>query len=46
VGSGSVTTDDVPAQAFGRGRQVVKEGWAVRLRALKSLVKKKAQSED
>jgi bifunctional UDP-N-acetylglucosamine pyrophosphorylase/glucosamine-1-phosphate N-acetyltransferase len=30
IGSGSVITDDVPAQALaiGRGRQVVKEGWA------------------
>ena len=30
VGSGSVITDDVPADALalGRGRQVVKEGWA------------------
>jgi bifunctional UDP-N-acetylglucosamine pyrophosphorylase / glucosamine-1-phosphate N-acetyltransferase len=43
VGSGSVITEDVPAQALalGRGRQIVKEGWAVRLRALKSLGKKK-----
>ena len=34
VGSGSVITDDVPADALaiGRGRQVVKEGWAKRLR--------------
>jgi bifunctional UDP-N-acetylglucosamine pyrophosphorylase/glucosamine-1-phosphate N-acetyltransferase len=48
VGSGSVITDDVPAQALalGRGRQVVKEGWASRLRALKSLSKKKAHSAD
>jgi bifunctional UDP-N-acetylglucosamine pyrophosphorylase / glucosamine-1-phosphate N-acetyltransferase len=30
VGSGSVITDDVPADALavGRGRQVTKEGWA------------------
>ena len=30
VGSGSVITDDVPSEALavGRGRQVVKEGWA------------------
>jgi bifunctional UDP-N-acetylglucosamine pyrophosphorylase / glucosamine-1-phosphate N-acetyltransferase len=44
VGSGSVITADVPAQALalGRARQVVKEGWAARLRALKSLAKKKA----
>jgi bifunctional UDP-N-acetylglucosamine pyrophosphorylase/glucosamine-1-phosphate N-acetyltransferase len=50
VGSGSVITEDVPAEALalGRGRQVVKEGWAGRLRALKSLAKnkKKAQSAD
>jgi bifunctional UDP-N-acetylglucosamine pyrophosphorylase/glucosamine-1-phosphate N-acetyltransferase len=44
VGSGSVITADVPADALalGRGRQTVKEGWAKRLRELKSLVKKKA----
>jgi bifunctional UDP-N-acetylglucosamine pyrophosphorylase/glucosamine-1-phosphate N-acetyltransferase len=44
VGSGSVITADVPADALalGRGRQVVKEGWASRLRALKSLGRKKA----
>jgi bifunctional UDP-N-acetylglucosamine pyrophosphorylase/glucosamine-1-phosphate N-acetyltransferase len=43
VGSGSVITADVPADALalGRGRQTVKEGWASRLRALKSLGKKK-----
>jgi bifunctional UDP-N-acetylglucosamine pyrophosphorylase / glucosamine-1-phosphate N-acetyltransferase len=48
VGSGSVITEDVPAQALalGRGRQVVKEGWAGRLKALKSLSKKKAHSAD
>jgi bifunctional UDP-N-acetylglucosamine pyrophosphorylase / glucosamine-1-phosphate N-acetyltransferase len=41
VGSGSVITDEVPADslALGRGRQTVKEGWATRLRALKSLGK-------
>src|ERR1700739_3891374 len=35
VGSGSVITDNVPADALAlaRGRQVVKEGWAARLRA-------------
>jgi bifunctional UDP-N-acetylglucosamine pyrophosphorylase/glucosamine-1-phosphate N-acetyltransferase len=46
VGSGSVITDDVPANALalGRARQVVKEGWAQRLRALKSVGKKKAPS--
>jgi bifunctional UDP-N-acetylglucosamine pyrophosphorylase/glucosamine-1-phosphate N-acetyltransferase len=44
VGSGSVITANVPpdALALGRGRQTVKEGWAKRLRDLKSLVKKKA----
>ena len=42
VGSGSVITKDVPADALavGRGRQTVKEGWAKRLRELKSLIKK------
>ena len=42
VGSGSVITQDVPADALalGRSRQVVKEGWASRLRGLKSLSKK------
>ncbi len=44
VGSGSVITGNVPADALalGRARQVVKEGWASRLRGLKSLGKKKA----
>lgn len=48
IGSGSVITSDVPAEALalGRGRQVVKEGWANRLRALKSLGKRKAHSRD
>ena len=48
VGSGSVITEDVPAEALalGRGRQVVKEGWAARLRALKSLGKKRARAAD
>ena len=42
VGSGSVITEDVPADALalGRVRQVVKEGWAQRLRDLKGLGKK------
>jgi bifunctional UDP-N-acetylglucosamine pyrophosphorylase/glucosamine-1-phosphate N-acetyltransferase len=42
VGSGSVITDDVPAAALAlaRGRQVVKEGWARRLRERMSLGKK------
>ena len=37
VGSGSVITDDVPpdALALGRVKQVIKEGWAQRLRNLK-----------
>jgi len=45
VGSGSVITEDVPPQALalGRGRQVVKEGWVARLRAFKSLGKRKAK---
>ncbi len=44
IGSGSVITQNVPAHALAlaRGRQVIKEGWAKRLRALKSLGKKKA----
>jgi bifunctional UDP-N-acetylglucosamine pyrophosphorylase / glucosamine-1-phosphate N-acetyltransferase len=48
VGSGSVITADVPAEALavGRGRQVVKEGWVSRLRALKSIVKKEAPGRD
>ena len=48
VGSGSVITDDVPpdALALARGRQVVREGWAARLRALKSLGKRKEPARD
>jgi bifunctional UDP-N-acetylglucosamine pyrophosphorylase/glucosamine-1-phosphate N-acetyltransferase len=48
VGSGSVITADVPADALalGRGRQVVKEGWAGRLRSPKTIGKKKAQAPD
>ena len=43
VGTGTVVTKDVPpgALAIGRGEQVNKAGWAKRLRALKSLGKKK-----
>ena len=43
IGSGSVITSNVPAGALaiGRGRQTVKEGWAQRLRDLKSLGKRK-----
>jgi bifunctional UDP-N-acetylglucosamine pyrophosphorylase/glucosamine-1-phosphate N-acetyltransferase len=41
VGSGSVVTKDVPADALaiGRGEQFNKEGWAKRLRQLKTLGK-------
>jgi bifunctional UDP-N-acetylglucosamine pyrophosphorylase / glucosamine-1-phosphate N-acetyltransferase len=48
VGSGSVITADVPPDslALARGRQVVKEGWATRLRALKSIGKRRAHSRD
>jgi bifunctional UDP-N-acetylglucosamine pyrophosphorylase / glucosamine-1-phosphate N-acetyltransferase len=44
VGSGSVITGNVPADALalGRARQVIKQGWATRLRALKSIGKRKA----
>jgi bifunctional UDP-N-acetylglucosamine pyrophosphorylase/glucosamine-1-phosphate N-acetyltransferase len=43
VGSGSVITRDVPADALAiaRGQQIVKEGWAARLRERKSAGKKK-----
>jgi bifunctional UDP-N-acetylglucosamine pyrophosphorylase/glucosamine-1-phosphate N-acetyltransferase len=43
--AGSVITRDVPADALaiGRGRQVIKQGWAARLRALASTGKKKAE---
>jgi bifunctional UDP-N-acetylglucosamine pyrophosphorylase / glucosamine-1-phosphate N-acetyltransferase len=48
VAAGSVITANVPPDslALARGRQVVKEGWATRLRALKSIVKRKAHSHD
>ncbi len=48
IGSGSVITKNVPAGALalGRGRQVVKENGAARLRDLKSLGKKKVQPRD
>ena len=44
VGSGSVITHDVPANALalGRGRQINKEGWAARLRSLLRSSTKKA----
>jgi bifunctional UDP-N-acetylglucosamine pyrophosphorylase/glucosamine-1-phosphate N-acetyltransferase len=43
VGSGSVITKDVPADALAleRSPQTIKEGWARRLRELKSMGKKK-----
>jgi bifunctional UDP-N-acetylglucosamine pyrophosphorylase/glucosamine-1-phosphate N-acetyltransferase len=43
VGSGSVITRDVPdgALAVGRARQAVKEGWAERLKDIKTPAKKK-----
>jgi bifunctional UDP-N-acetylglucosamine pyrophosphorylase/glucosamine-1-phosphate N-acetyltransferase len=46
VGSGSVITADVPADALAlaRGRQVVKKGWAKALRAKKG--KRKPREED
>jgi bifunctional UDP-N-acetylglucosamine pyrophosphorylase/glucosamine-1-phosphate N-acetyltransferase len=46
VGSGSVITDDVPADALalGRGRQVIKENWATRLRKVKSTGKTKPRA--
>ncbi len=48
VGTGSVITENVPANALAlaRVRQTIKEGWATRLRGLKSLGKKKAHSRD
>ena len=47
IGSGSVITRDVPADALaiGRGQQVVKEGWARRLRDLK-LCEQEAHTRD
>jgi bifunctional UDP-N-acetylglucosamine pyrophosphorylase/glucosamine-1-phosphate N-acetyltransferase len=48
VGSGSVITGDVPADALalGRGRQVVKAGWASRVRGRKPAGKKRAEASD
>lgn len=45
IGSGSVITRDVPADslAIARGEQTVKEGWAKRLRQVKTLAKKTAK---
>jgi len=41
IGSGSVVTKNVPADALaiGRGEQIIKEGWAKRLREVKALGK-------
>jgi bifunctional UDP-N-acetylglucosamine pyrophosphorylase / glucosamine-1-phosphate N-acetyltransferase len=46
VGSGSVVTQDVPpdALALGRAVQVIKEGWAKRLRQVKALGNKAKKS--
>ena len=48
IGSGSVITKDVPADALAlaRGRQVIKQGMAPRLRGLKPLGKNKSHSRD
>jgi bifunctional UDP-N-acetylglucosamine pyrophosphorylase / glucosamine-1-phosphate N-acetyltransferase len=48
VGAGSVITENVPAGALALGRapQVVKEGWATRLRGAKTRGKKKARARD
>jgi bifunctional UDP-N-acetylglucosamine pyrophosphorylase/glucosamine-1-phosphate N-acetyltransferase len=48
VGSGSVITRDVPpdALAIARGRQTVKEGWAVRIREMKAMGKKKPNAAE
>jgi bifunctional UDP-N-acetylglucosamine pyrophosphorylase / glucosamine-1-phosphate N-acetyltransferase len=47
VGSGSVITHDVPADALalGRGRQEVKEGWARRQRELRPAPGKKTPAK-
>jgi bifunctional UDP-N-acetylglucosamine pyrophosphorylase/glucosamine-1-phosphate N-acetyltransferase len=47
VGSGSVVTDDVPADALAlaRGRQVTKEGWGATFRARPENVAKKKPNE-
>jgi bifunctional UDP-N-acetylglucosamine pyrophosphorylase/glucosamine-1-phosphate N-acetyltransferase len=48
IGSGSVVTKDVPAGALalGRGHQVIKEGWAARLRDLKAMRKAAAKKPE
>ncbi len=45
VGSGSVITEEVPADALalGRGQQVIKQGWAARLRERRAAGRKKAE---
>jgi bifunctional UDP-N-acetylglucosamine pyrophosphorylase/glucosamine-1-phosphate N-acetyltransferase len=47
VGSGSVITRDVPADALavGRGRQEIKEGWARRRREVAAATRKKAPAK-
>jgi bifunctional UDP-N-acetylglucosamine pyrophosphorylase/glucosamine-1-phosphate N-acetyltransferase len=47
VGSGSVITEDVPADALalGRGRQVVKHGWAKSLREARKSAQKKPHKQ-
>jgi bifunctional UDP-N-acetylglucosamine pyrophosphorylase/glucosamine-1-phosphate N-acetyltransferase len=47
VGSGSVVTDDVPANSLAPGRAplVVKEGGAARLRSIKSVGKNKKEPQ-
>jgi bifunctional UDP-N-acetylglucosamine pyrophosphorylase/glucosamine-1-phosphate N-acetyltransferase len=46
VGTGTVVTKNVPADALtiARAEQVIKVGWAKRLRALKGMAKKKTKS--
>lgn len=48
VGAGSVVSGEVPADALvvARARQVVKDGWAARLRQRKPAGKKKAKTSD
>ena len=43
IGSGSVITEDVPADALAleRSQQTVKEGWAKRLRQVQAIGKKR-----
>ena len=48
IASGSVITRDVPAGALAleRSQQVVKEGWAARIKAKKQTAKKRAHASD